>query len=151
MRIQQLSEILKFIADARLEMKALYARMSQHVDATRVKMILDYFQQHEQKVHDSLIRYSKDAPKRILDTWYQDIVFEDFSARCQAVTLAPNASDEDVLELHLDLENRLIGFLEKVATTGATEEIRSALMGLVEVERTRQKRLVHSVLRMEDI
>jgi hypothetical protein len=151
MRIQQLSEILTLIADARLEMKALYARMSQHVDATRVKMILDYFQQHEQKVHDSLMRYSKDAPKRILDTWYQDIVFEDFSARCKAVTLAPNASDEDVLELHLDLENRLIEFLEKVAITGATEEIRSALMGLVEVERTRQKRLVHSVLRMEDI
>jgi hypothetical protein len=113
--------------------------------------MLDYFQLHEQKVHDSLIRYSKDAPKRILDTWYQDIVFEDFSARCKAVTLAPNASDEDVLELHLDLENRLIEFLEKVAITGATEEIRSALMGLVEVERTRQKRLVHSVLRMEDI
>jgi hypothetical protein len=151
MRIQQLSEILTLIADARLEMKALYARMSQHVDATRVKMMLDYFQLHEQKVHDSLIRYSKDAPKRILDTWYQDIVFEDFSARCKAVTLAPNASDEDVLELHLDLENRLIEFLEKVAITGATEEIRSALMGLVEVERTRQKRLVHSVLRMEDI
>lgn len=151
MRIQQLSEILQLIANARLEMKSLYRRLSQNADATRVKMLLDYFQQHEQKVHDSLVRYSKEAPKRILETWYQDIVFEDFAHKCNSVSLAANANYGEVLELHLKLENDLIDFLEHAAITGPTEEIRSALIGLVEVERTRQKRLVHSVLRMEDM
>ncbi|MBB1268299.1 hypothetical protein [Shewanella sp. SR44-3] len=151
MRIQQLSELLKLIASGRLEMKTLYRRLSQHVDSTRVKMVLDYLGKNQQQAHDALARYLAEAPTRILGTWYDGVVFEDFSKRCKAINLAPNANDEDVLELHLDLENRLLALLQQGADLAPTQEIRSALSELVAVEKNQQRRLVHNVQRMEDI
>ncbi|WP_394130361.1 hypothetical protein [Shewanella maritima] len=151
MRIQQLSELLEYIAECRLSMGKLYSRLHRNADSSRVKLMLEYFQQHEQHIHDTLIRYIDDAPKRILDTWFKDVVFEDFAKRCENTTLPANMSEEEVLELHLDLENRLIDLLEKTATNCATNEITGALTDLVTVARTQQKRLVHSAMRMDDI
>ncbi|MDO6618069.1 MULTISPECIES: hypothetical protein [unclassified Shewanella] len=151
MRIQQLSEVLEFIAKSRLDMGQLYGRLHRNADSTRVKMMLEYLQQHQQHVHDSIENYIDEAPKRMLETWYKDITFEDFEKRCQDSTLAANMSEDDVLEMHLDLENRLIGFLEKTANSTEVTEIKDALLDLVRVEKTQQKRMVHSALRMEDI
>jgi hypothetical protein len=151
MRIQQLRDLLALVAASRLEMKALYRRLSQHLDGTRGKMMLNYLQQQQQQVHDALMRYIAEAPSHILDTWYDGIVFEDFTQRCQTQHLAANANDEDILEIHLDLEDRLIKLLEQGVNMAATEEIRGALMNLVEVERKQQKQLVHNVNRLEDL
>ena len=150
-RIQQLSKLLEFIATSRLDMKQLYSRLHRNADSTRVKMMLEYLQQHQQHVHDSIENYIDEAPTRMLDTWYKDITFEDFKKRCNESALAANMTEDDVLELHLDLENRLIGLIEKTANSTAVTEIKEALMDLVRVERTQQKRLVHSALRMDDI
>ena len=151
MRIQQLRELLEYVAQCRIEMAQLYGRLHAQADSSRVKMMLEYFQQHQKKVAEKLQDYGDDAPKRILDTWYKDITFEDFSARCQQVMLPANMQEDDVLNLHLDLENRLIALLEKTAETTAMAEIKSALNDLVRVEKTQQQRLVHSTIRMDDI
>lgn len=151
MRIQQLRELLEYVAQCRIEMAQLYGRLHAQADSSRVKMMLEYFQQHQKKVAEKLQDYVDDAPKRILDTWYKDITFEDFSARCQQAMLPANMQEDDVLNLHLDLENRLIALLEKTAETTAMAEIKSALKDLVRVEKTQQQRLVHSTIRMDDI
>lgn len=151
MRIQQLSELLEYIAECRLEMARLYGRLEVNADSSRVKMMLDYFQQHQKHVAETLRGYVDDAPKRIIDTWYKDVTFEDFAARCRQAMLPANMQEDDVLSLHLDLENRLIALLEKTANNSTTEETRSALSDLVRVEKTQQRRLVHSTIRMDDI
>jgi hypothetical protein len=151
MRIKQLRDLLVLVATNRLEMKALYRSLSQHLDGTRGKMMLNYLQQQQQQVHDALMRYIEEAPSHILDTWFDGIVFEDFAKRCQSQHLAANALDEDILEIHLDLEDRLIKLLEQGVDTAPTDEIRSALMNLVAVERKQQKQLVHNVNRLEDL
>ncbi|GGI79188.1 hypothetical protein [Shewanella gelidii] len=151
MRIQQLRELLQFVAQCRLDMAQLYSRLHTHADSTRVKMVLTYFKQSQEHLSESLENYVDGAPARILDTWYKDITFEDFSKRCADTVLPANMSEDDVLSLHLDLENRLLGLLNKTAESSATEEIRSALKELVRVERIQQQRLVHSTLRMDDL
>ncbi|NKF49498.1 hypothetical protein G3R49_02745 [Shewanella sp. WXL01] len=151
MRIQQLSELLEYVANCRLSMGKLYGRLHRNADSSRVKLMLEYFQQHEQHIHDTLISYIEDAPSRILDTWYKDIVFEDFVKRCVTTSLPANMTEDQVLELHLDLENRLIELVEKTANSSATDEVKSALLDIVRVAKTQQKRLVHSTIRMDDI
>ena len=151
MRIQQLSELLDYVAKCHLDMEKLYKRLDKNADSSRVKMMLNYFQQHQRHIYETLESYIDDAPSRILNTWYKDITFEDFTKRCVDTMLPANMTEDQVLELHLDLENRLIGLLEKAANSSPTEEIRSALMDLVRVAQTQQKRLVHSTIRMGDI
>lgn len=151
MRIQQLSELLEYVAKCRLNMGKLYKRLHRNADSSRVKLMLEYFQQHEKHIHDTLESYIEDAPAKILDTWYQDVVFEDFIKRCDDAILPANMDEEQVLELHLDLENRLIEFLEKTAELTSSNDAKSALLDVIRVAKTQQKRLVHSVLRMDDI
>ena len=151
MRIQQLSELLDYVANCHLDMEKLYKRLDNNADSSRVKMMLDYFQQHQRHIYETLESYIEDAPSRILNTWYKDITFEDFSKRCAEATLPANMDEEAVLELHLDLENRLIALVEKTAMNSPTEEIKNTLMDLVRVTKTQQQRLVLSTLRMDDI
>ncbi|MCW3172528.1 hypothetical protein [Shewanella subflava] len=151
MRIQQLSELLEYIANCRLGMSKLYKRLHRNADSSRVKLMLEYFQQHEKHIYDTLESYIEDAPAKILDTWYQDVVFEDFLKRCDETTLPANMDEEQLLELHLDLENRLIALLEKTAELTSSNDAKSALLDVIRVAQTQQKRLVHSVLRMDDI
>ncbi|GAA0787753.1 MULTISPECIES: hypothetical protein [Pseudomonadati] len=151
MRIQQLSELLEYVANCRLGMSKLYKRLHRNADSSRVKLMLEYFQQHEQHIYDTLESYIEDAPAKILDTWYQDVVFEDFLKRCDETSLPANMDEEQLLELHLDLENRLIALLEKTAELTSSNDAKSALLDVIRVAQTQQKRLVHSVLRMDDI
>ena len=151
MRIQQLSELLEYIANCRLAMSKLYKRLHRNADSSRVKLMLEYFQQHEKHIYDTLESYIEDAPAKILDTWYQDVVFEDFLKRCDETSLPANMDEEQLLELHLDLENRLIALLEKTAELTSSNDAKSALLDVIRVAQTQQKRLVHSVLRMDDI
>ncbi|MBT1443850.1 hypothetical protein KJI95_04815 [Shewanella sp. JM162201] len=151
MRIQQLRELLEYLATCRLEMAQLYGRLHAQADSSRVKLMLEYFQQQQKHIAQTLEDYVDDAPARLLDTWYKDLIFEDFVKRCQSTMLPANMQEDDVLSLHLDLENRLIELLEKTADTSQTEEIRSALADLVRVEKIQQQRLVHSTIRMDDI
>ncbi|GIU06190.1 MULTISPECIES: hypothetical protein [unclassified Shewanella] len=151
MRIQQLSELLDYVARCRIEMAQLYSRLHAHADSSRVKLMLEYFQQHERNTAEKLEDYIDEAPKKILDTWYKDIVFEDFIGQCQKLTLPANMTEDDVLELHLKLDNSLIGLLEKTANSSATAETKGALEDLVRVKKIQQQRLVHSSIRMDDI
>ncbi|QDE32547.1 MULTISPECIES: hypothetical protein [Shewanella] len=151
MRFQQLSELLDYVANCHLDMEKLYKRLDNNADSSRVKMMLDYFQQHQRHTYETLERYIEGAPLRILNTWYKDITFEDFSKRCAETMLPANMDEEAVLELHLDLENRLIALVEKTAMSSPTEEIKNTLMDLVRVTKTQQHRLVLSTLRMDDI
>lgn len=151
MRIQQLRELIEFIAKCRLDMAQLYHRLHTQADSSRVKLMLEYFEQHQKHIAETLEDYIDDAPNKILDTWYKDIVFEDFGKRCRDTMLAANMTEDDVLNLHLDLENRLIALLEKTAGSSASAEVKGALEDLVRVEKIQQQRLVHSTIRMDDI
>ncbi|WOT04616.1 hypothetical protein [Shewanella youngdeokensis] len=151
MRIQQLNELLKYVATCRRDMAKLYGRLHTQADSSRVKLMLEYYQQHETHTAEKLEHYVDEAPKKILETWYKDIVFEDFSSRCQQLTMSANMTEDDILELHLKLDNMLINLLEKTALSTVCAETSGALNDLVRVEKIQQQRLVHSSIRMDDL
>ncbi|QYJ86751.1 hypothetical protein K0I73_03100 [Shewanella mesophila] len=151
MRFQQLNEQLAYVSKCRLEMAKLYRRLHGGVDSSRVKLMLEYLQQHQKEVSEKIDNYIEEAPTRLLELWYNDIVFEDFVKRCQDLVVKANMDEDDLLELHLDLDNRLIGLLQKTAESSVPGDVKNALNDLVRVEKIQQQRLVHNSIRMEDI
>ncbi len=57
MRIQQLSELLDYVAKCHLDMEKLYKRLDRNADSSRVKMMLTYFQQHQRHIYETLESY----------------------------------------------------------------------------------------------
>ena len=54
MRIQQLSELIDYVATCRLEMAQLYSRLHTQADSSRVKLMLEYFQHHQRQTAEKL-------------------------------------------------------------------------------------------------
>ncbi|MEI6858393.1 MAG: hypothetical protein V5788_01120 [Shewanella sp.] len=151
MRFKQLRELLNYVATCRVEMAKLYGRLQTDADSTRVKMMLEYFQQHQIGVSEKLEKYIDLASTKVLGTWYKGIIFEDFIMKCHDTVLTANMSKEDILTLHLDLDNRLIDLLQETAEHSSSVDIAETLNELVRVEKIQQQRLVHSSIRMDDL
>ncbi|GLP95747.1 hypothetical protein [Paraferrimonas sedimenticola] len=151
MRIQQLQELIEYVASCRQDMAKLYQRLAQQADSSRVTLMLEYLVTHEKEVAEKLLDYVADAPDTVLQSWLRDFNFEDFAGNLDKIQIAADFSEDQVLDLHLKLENKLIGLLEENAKRLSTKDAVQAVEALVAVEQNRQKRLVHSTMRMDDI
>ncbi|GLS83315.1 hypothetical protein [Paraferrimonas haliotis] len=151
MRIQQLQELIEYVAACRKDMASLYQRLAQQADSSRVTLMLEYLVTHENEVSEKLLEYVADAPDTVLQAWLKDFLFEDFKSNCEKIEIPADISEEQILDLHLSLENKLIGLLEENAARLGTKAAKQALEQLILVEKNRQKRLVHSTMRMDDI
>lgn len=151
MRFQQLKEILEHLIESRSAMSQLYRRMASQADSPRAKMLLEYMVIHEKEVVDKLTNYLEDAPSRVLDTWFENVQGEDFVGRCQKVELPATMTEQDVLGVALELENSLLDLLHDALEVASTPDVKSAIESLLQAERIRQQRFVHSTMRMDDM
>lgn len=151
MRMQQLREILTHLADDHLAMKRLYKRLHHHADSTRTQLVLAYLQQHQQHAADAIYHYLDDAPERVLDTWYENIAEDSFPAHCEQIIASADLDMDQLMALHLALDNQLLAYLDSAVCAAPTDNIRQALAGLLQSGKNQQQRLVHSTLRMSDI
>ncbi|MBY6187662.1 hypothetical protein KUV89_13645 [Marinobacter hydrocarbonoclasticus] len=151
MRFQQLKEILDHLIESRSAMSQLYRRMTSQADSPRAKMLLEYMVIHEKEVVEKLANYQDEASPRVLDTWFENVQGEDFIVLCQKTELPATMTEQDVLGLALDLENRLLDLLHAALEVAPTQDVKSAIESLLQAERVRQQRFVHSTMRMDDM
>jgi len=151
MRFQQLKEILDHMIDSRSAMSQLYRRMTGQADSPRAKMLLEYMVIHEKEVIEKLSNYQDEASPRVLDTWFENVQGEDFTALCLKIELPATMTEQDVLGMALDLENRLLEVLHAALEVAPTQDVKSAIESLLQAERVRQQRFVHSTMRMDDM
>ncbi|MBY5992290.1 hypothetical protein [Ferrimonas balearica] len=151
MRFQQLKEILEHLIDSREALGQLYRRMEHQADSPRAKMLLEYMVIHEKEVTEKLTAYLDEAPIKVLDTWFENVQGEDFVALCQQTALPATMTEQDILGKALDLENRLLDLLHAALEVAPTQDVKSAIESLLQAERVRQQRFVHSTMRMDDM
>ncbi|MCF1427335.1 MAG: hypothetical protein LPH19_05065 [Shewanella sp.] len=149
--MQQLRDVLERIAECHLEMQSLYRRLHSNCDSARTRLMLEYLQQHQKHIADTIESYIDDAPKQMMDTWYENLEMGRFKQACEAIVPVASMTEDELLELHLKLDNRVLGYVEHLVEKAPTGEIESAMSDLLRVSKTQQHRLVHSVARMEDI
>ncbi|MGI2259154.1 hypothetical protein [Shewanella sp. GXUN23E] len=149
--MQQLRDVLERIAECHLEMQALYRRLHNNCDSARTRLMLEYLQQHQKHIADTIESYIDDAPRRMMDTWYENLEMGGFKQACEAIVPVAGMTEEELMDLHLKLDNRVLGYLERLVEMAPTGEIESAMSDLLRVSKTQQQRLVHSAARMEDI
>lgn len=151
MRIQQLRDILAHLAQHHQDMKRLYQRLYIESNSARTKLLLVYLQQHQRHIANSIEDYITKAPHALLNTWYENVPLDHFTENCQAITADTTMDDEELIDLHLSLDNELLTYLTQAVDLAPTEKIHYALSQLLQVSQVQQHRLVHSVIRMQDI
>ncbi len=151
MRFKQIGELVLGLSDARQALAKLYARLAAQVDSSRSRMVLEYLAGREHGGHQQLLDYLQQAPRGVLDTWFQNAFDSDFIARLNRIDLDAGASPNDVLQLALGLDQQLIELLAQQAEQAPTPEARAALLSMMADEQQQQRKMVLNIARFEDV
>jgi len=110
-----------------------YARLANHADRQRAKMLLDYLSRHEANLQSCLERYEADASNRLLDAWCQ-YVPEAFSFEHLGNCLTnPEITVDEVASLVLRLDDALIEFYRDLADNAESPEVRELFENLLQL------------------
>ena len=151
MRFKQLVELLDYVIDCRVAMAKLYERLGHEADSSRVKLLLDYLKQHQNEVAEHTKEYRDSASTGVLETWFKRLDYDDINAELQMVTISSSMDEYQVMDLALELDNKVLDLLQLALEQSEHQDTKSALEASLRAERIRQQRFVHNTLRMDDI
>ncbi|WP_028109925.1 hypothetical protein [Ferrimonas futtsuensis] len=151
MRFKQMRELLEYVSQCRVAMSKLYDRLDHQADSSRVKLLLEYLRTHQLEVAEKMDEYIEEAPHGVLDTWFKRLDYDDIIQECNGVVLEGGADEHAVMNLALELDNKVLGLLHLALEQSEHMETQSALEAVLAAERIRQQRFVHNTLRMDDI
>jgi len=89
----------------------------------RMKLVLQYLQEHENKLERQLCDFEKDARPNAMDTWVQFPPDEDLEKIFDPSRLKPDMSINDIVVLTLEFDNTLLKFYERARDVASTREI----------------------------
>lgn len=145
---EQVQDVLEH---ARLlhERLAGYYRQLEAVTANeRVHMLLDYLQDHEQRLLEGLAAYQQEGPDTVLDTWLQYVPEQRMPLLPEKVE--QGVTVEEALQLALDCKDYLIELYRGVATRADLPQTREAFSELMKKEMHERRQIAKNVLRLDE-
>ena len=74
MRFMQIKQMLNNVCEFHGHLSAYYHQLSDDMDQTRIKLILDLLSQHEAGLRESLEAYEQDASKEVMNSWIHSLI-----------------------------------------------------------------------------
>lgn len=124
------------------ELEVFYHRLENIVQKERVKMLLEYLEEHERRMGERLRVMETQLSRPVLDTWFK------FSAEPHAEHLVasfkarPDMSSSEVICLALDLDEYLLKMFKEAAVRAPDEQVREAFLSLYEEGKNERAKLV---------
>lgn len=151
MRFKQVSELITQLIKARSALASAYTQAANQQQGAREQMLLQYLAKRESAQVDSLTSYLEDAPRGVLDTWFENQHDTEFFASLAAQEFAPNADSDALLAIALELDNQLMATIAQASVAAPTPESHEALISLLQHEQDLHRRMVTNVARLQDI
>ena len=132
-----------------------YHRMSDAAQRTRVRLLLDYMSQHEQRVADALAAYEDSAPEKILNTWLQagdeTDALQAVREQLRELRVDPSIGIDDLIELGLKLSECLLAVFRDLAARAEPASVRYAFDNLLRMEEKAQQQFARDAMRLSDL
>jgi rubrerythrin len=137
---QTVAEILEEVREYHHRLSDLYRVLGSSADSKRLEMLLQYMSRHEQIFERALARYEESGRRKILGTWSQYVADEDLDLR--AVEVKPHAPIDQVVDMALEFDEKLIRFYEDMAKNMSDyEDVRVFFQSLAEQEKQERVQL----------
>ena len=106
----------------------------------RVQLLYSYLSQHEKLLSQVLTRYRGDAPRRLMDTWLQNVPDDRSLQACALLNLEPDTAAEDVITASLTYDDCLIALYKSMQAATTQPELREMFENLQAVEEQEKHR-----------
>ena len=151
MASEQTRDILADAESFHRQIGEYYHQLGNHMHKQRIKMLLEYLSLHEEHLADSLADYEQNASTTVMETWFKSKHQLNVHEILKDVEIAPEMSVDDVIELGLKLDERLIAMYRDLAENAQCEDVRAVFQNLLDMEEEEKRQLVRNSLRVMDI
>lgn len=153
MAIETIKDILDWTRDLHGELSELYQNSSEETDDERLKMLLTYIAEHEQKLAEAIDKYEHDSGTiDTLDSWFQQYTENNpFLKGMKSLTQLQPFDSRTVLDYTVQTHQNLINLYRELGDNARTDRIKTLFDNLASMELHDLMRMVHTSERMDDM
>lgn len=151
MRYEQTKDVLDHVVKFHRQAGELFRQLMEHAGDQRVRMLLDYMVRHEKALERRIAEFRDDSSERILSNWFKYTHDEDIFKALRQVDATADLEFDDVLDLAVELDAKLIELYEEMAERSPSEEVKEIFHCLLSQERREKNVLMRSALGLKDI
>jgi len=154
MACETIEDIFNRIRRFHKELSDFYQKLNDTAQQERVKMLLDYLQQHEKNLEESLASYQTEVSNNILKTWFKFHIPDELHDTCckqLSIENKLNASTDEIVALALKLDDCLINLCSMIIEKTDIPEIRDVFTNLLNLEKKQEMQLARNSLTINDI
>jgi len=150
MRFEQVKDVLHHVIDFHKALASDYRKLAGEAEDERVRLLLRYLADHENKMRQGLTRYTEGDDRNVLDTWMQNTpdleqphVLADLRG-CLAGTTVEDIADT-AERIHATLEK----LYRELVEASEIDEERELFQSLADFQNAETRRLVRNTARMD--
>lgn len=151
MRFEQTRDVLDHVGAFHRQAGLLFRQLMEHNSNPRVRMLLDYMARQEFNLEKSIAAFRADSPERVLSSWFKYTHDEDIFASLRAVDPNSDLLFDDVLDLAVELDGKLVELYEEMAERSTSQEVKDVFNSLLLREMKEKQKLIRSAMGLLDI
>lgn len=155
MSVDQTRSIIDHAREFHEQVSEYYHRLADAAARTRVRLLLDYMSQHEERLADALTEYEGSAPAKILDTWFQSAgdtdALKTVRKQLESVQIGPDGDVDEVIEVGVQLSECVLAVYRDLAERAEPDSVRQVFESLLGMEEKAQQQFVRDAERLNDL
>ncbi|KIH76140.1 hypothetical protein SAMN05660860_02497 [Geoalkalibacter ferrihydriticus] len=151
MRFEQTSDVLNHVGLFHQQAGEVFRKLSERASNPRVRMLLDYIVRHEESLANSVFSYKTECSPQLLSTWFKYTHDQDIFAPLTAVDLDRDPSFDDVLDLAVDNDAKLLELYQEMVERSTSPDVKELFSSLLLKEMKEKQKLIRSALGLLDI
>ncbi|MCX4025675.1 hypothetical protein H0A36_20000 [Endozoicomonas sp. SM1973] len=148
MQFPKLHDVLDYVVKTHWQMSQLYQKLSHKAEQEKVKLLLDYLVEHEKAISDYLIKIEEHTPSQVINLWYQELTNDPLFRQYHAKDFDKDISLNDVMQIALELDDRLIDLYQLLASHAKSHQAKETLNNLLYLEKQRKKQFLLNALQL---
>jgi len=144
---RQVHDVLNGAVEFHRELEGFYGQLAQKADRKRVQLLLRYMSRHQRDFERGLAKNDDEGMRGLLDTWMQYTPSDQALTIPESDTLHRSITVDEVVELALLLDQRLLDFYLEAARLAKSPEVRDPFRKLARQQQDDKEKLqVNAVL-----
>jgi len=142
----QVIDFLHWAAGYHTRLHDFYAEKEREAERPEVQALLRYMARHQEILGHIIEAYEKGSSRDVLQTWYKVSPDPKAFETVDASLFRPDMTVEEVIDLALDLDKRLLDLYRMLVPDAESDRLREAIGNLLADEEQEEIRLLRASL-----
>lgn len=151
MRFEQTKDILEHARTFHKYIAEYYRQLKEKSNKERLKMFLDYFEEHERHLEETIADYEESLNEKLLKTWFKMSPCEDVFNKLQALLKKGEDSVDELIKHALQVDDCMINMYKTLAERAEVPKVKELFTDLIQLEENEKRKMVRTLILSTDM